>query len=84
MTNRVGSKLTDETSYEDGLKNKASMPSTLCSDSRQNTVVTMNGVTIVVSSPELLKSLRLFPGAEQRKVTNYALESSYAMQEHDP
>lgn len=64
-------------------KRPTSTSSASCSKSHQSTVVNMDGVTIAVSHPDLLKSLRLLPGAWHRKDPDSDLESEYSMDEYD-
>lgn len=60
------------------------MPSSSCTEPQHSTVVTMDGVTIVVSSPDLLKSLRPLLEAAQKKALDYETELDYSMDKYDP
>lgn len=52
--------------------------------SQQSTIVSMDGMTIEVSSTDLLKSLQPLRRSEYRKAPDYDQESDYSMDEYDP
>lgn len=64
-------------------KNQA-RPSSSRNKPQQSTVVNMGGVTVAVSHPKLVKSLRLLPGQERRLLEDYNLESDDSMDDFDP
>lgn len=51
---------------------------------QQSTIVNMGGVTVVVSHPKLLKSLRPLPRQERRILEDYDLMSNDSMEDFDP
>lgn len=63
--------------------NQARVSHTSCTNSQQSTVVTMDGVTVAVSHPELLKSLQPLSVIELGPKPDFDMESNDSMDDID-